>query len=447
MAYEYEDLQELLSGRELIDLRRKLLDMNSADIAEFLETVPQNKLVIVFRMLPKEMAAEAFAYLEVEDQEKIINLITDKELSYIMEELFVDDAVDMLEELPANVVKRVMKSAGPETRDLINHFLKYPENSAGSIMTAEFIDLKKYMNVSQAFERIRKTGEDKETIYTCYVVNENRQLEGVVTVKTLLLSDVDKKISDIMDTNVISAITTDDQEQVSDLFSRYDLLAVPVVDTENRLVGIITVDDIIDVIERETTEDFEKMAAITPSERPYIKTGVFTLARNRVLWLLILMISGTLTGSILLHYQSAYAVAPLLIAMIPMLSNTGGNAGSQSSTLIIRAMALGDIRTGDILKVFWKEIRVSVLVGIVLAAVNFVRIILFYPDSEMLALVVSLSLVATVMLAKAIGCTLPILARVFRLDPAIMSAPLITTAVDAGSLLIYFSIAGAILRL
>lgn len=447
MAKKYDEMLELLESKRIIELRQKLIHMNTADIAEFLEAVPSNELVIVFRMLPKELASDAFSYLDVEEQEKIINLITDKEISYILDELFVDDVVDMLEELPANVVKRVMKNTSVETRDLINQFLQYPENSAGSIMTAEFIDLKKYMNVEQAFDRIRRTGKGKETIYTSYVVNENRQLEGVVTVKELLLSDYDTEISDIMDARVISAMTTDDQEQVSELFSRYDLLAVPVVDTENRLVGIITVDDIIDVIEMETTEDFEKMAAITPSERPYIRTGVFILARNRVLWLLILMISGTITGSILLRYESVFAVAPLLIAMMPMLSNTGGNAGSQSSTLIIRAMAVGDIETGDILRVFWKEIRVSVLVGIVLAVVNFFRIVLFYPDSEMTALVVSLSLVATVMLAKAIGCTLPILAKLFRLDPAIMSAPLITTAVDAGSLLIYFSIAGAILKI
>lgn len=447
MAKKYDELLELLESKKLIELRQNLTNMNTADIAEFLESVPSNELVIVFRMLPKELAAGAFSYLDVEEQEKIINLITDKEISYILEELFVDDVVDMLEELPANVVKRVMKNASGDTRNLINQFLKYPENSAGSIMTSEFVDLKKHMNVKEAFERIRRTGEDKETIYTGYVVNENRQLEGIVTVRELLLSDYDARISDIMDTRVISVKTTDDQEQVSELFSKYDLLAVPVVDTENRLVGIITVDDIIDVIEQETTEDFEKMAAITPSERPYIRTGVFTLARNRILWLLILMISGTVTGSILLRYESIFSAAPLLIAMMPMLSNTGGNAGSQSSTLIIRAMAVGDIGTGDILRVFWKEIRVSILVGIVLAAANFIRIILFYPDSEMTALVVSLSLIATVMLSKSIGCTLPMLAKFFGLDPAIMSAPLITTAVDAGSLLIYFSIAGAILKL
>lgn len=447
MEKKYDELLELLDNKKIIELRQKLINMNTADIAEFLETVPSNEIVVVFRMLPKELAAGAFSYMDVEEQEKVINLITDREISYILDELFVDDVVDMLEELPANVVKRVMKNASSETRDLINQFLKYPENSAGSIMTAEFIDLKKYMNVMQAFDRIRRTGKGKETIYTSYVVNENRQLEGVVNVKELLLSDYETKISDIMDTRVISVMTTDDQEQVSDMFAKYDLLAVPVVDTENRLVGIITVDDIIDVIEKETTEDFEKMAAMTPSERPYIRTGVFTLAKNRVFWLLILMISGTLAGSILLHYENILAAAPLLVAMVPMLTDTGGNAGSQSSSLIIRAMAVGDIKTRDILKVFWKEIRVSIIVGIVLAVANYMRIIILYPDSEMMALAVSISLVATIMMAKIIGGTLPMLVRIIKLDPAIVSGPLITTIVDIGALLVYFAIARAILGL
>ena len=443
----FEELLELLEQRKIKQLRERLVDMNETDIADFLAMVPEQKLVIVFRMLPKELAADAFAYLDIDEQEIIINLITDREIAYIMDELFVDDAVDMLEELPANVVKRVMSNANNDTRALINVFLKYPENSAGSIMTAEFVDLKQHMNVREAFDRIRKTGEGKETIYTCYVVDENRQLEGVVTVKELLLSKIDANIRDIMDTNVIAAITTDDQEEVSDICSRYDLLAVPVVDLENRLVGIVTVDDIIDVIAREATEDFEKMAAMTPSEKPYMKTGIFTLAKNRVLWLLILMISATFTGNILMHYQNVFALVPLLIAMIPMLSNTGGNAGSQSSTLIIRGMALGEIVPKDILTVLWKEIRVSALVGIVLALVNYLRIIIMYPDSAMVALVVSLSLVLTVMISKTIGCTLPVIAKVLKLDPAIMSAPIITTVVDASSLLVYFSIATVVLHI
>ena len=313
---EFEELRELVEKRELKALKARLAEMNEVDIAEFLETLPAAQLAVVFRLLPKELAAETFANLGSDEQEYIINSITDKEIAYIMDELFVDDAVDMMEELPANVVKRVMANANSETRALINQFLKYPENSAGSIMTAEYVDLKRSMNVREAFEHIRKTGEDKETIYTCYVVDSDRRLLGVVTVKELLLADYDDNVTDIMEDNVISVTTTDDQEHVSEICSKYDLITVPVVDLENRLVGIITVDDILDVIEQEATEDFEKMAAMTPSDKPYLKTGVFTLAKNRVLWLLLLMISATVTGNILMKFEEAFAVVPICIVVL-----------------------------------------------------------------------------------------------------------------------------------
>ena len=443
----YADLIEKLKQKDIRGFIQEIKDKNEMDIAEFLTELPDDKITIVFRMLPKEIAAEVFACLDIEKQEKIITSITDKEIEYIIEELYVDDAVDMLEELPANVVKKVMRNAKSDTRKLINQFLTYPENSAGSIMTAEFVDLKKNMTVRESFERIRKIGEDKETIYTCYVTAADRKLEGVVTVKELLLSPYETVIEQLMDKNLIFAHTTDDQEDVIELFSKYDLLSIPVVDKEDRLVGIITVDDIMDVMEQEATEDFEKMAAITPSEKPYLKTGVFTLAKNRVISLMLLMISATFTGDILMRFEEAFSVVPLLVALMPMLTDTGGNAGSQSSTMIIRGMAVGDIEIRDIFKVVWKELRVSLIVGFILAIVNFLRVIIMYPESTAVAFVVSISLFATVILAKTIGCTLPMLTKACRLDPAIMASPIITTVVDACALTIYFSIAVAVLHL
>ena len=364
-----------------------------------------------------------------------------------MDDLFVDDAVDMLEELPANVVKRVLKNARPDTRKLINQFLNYPENSAGSIMTAEYVGLKQSMTVEQAFAYIRKNGVDKETIYTCYVMDAKRRLEGVVTVKDLLMNPYEEIIGNIMDTHVIKAFTTEDQEEVADSFQKYDLLSLPVVDHEERLVGIVTVDDVVDVMEQEATEDFEKMAAMLPSEKPYLKTGVFQLAKNRIAWLLILMISSMITGGILAKYEAAFAVIPLLVTFIPMLTDTGGNAGSQSSTMIIRGMAVGEIEPGDLFKVLWKELRVGIIVGAILGFVNYVRLVILYPGKEMLCLTVVLSLMVTVVIAKTIGCVLPIAAKVFHMDPAIMAAPLITTIVDAVSLIIYFQLACSLLGL
>lgn len=442
-----EELMKLVRERQFRRLKDAVVEMNEQDIAEFIEELDSEKKVVVFRMLPKELSSEVFACLEPEDQQHIINSIGDIELKYIIEDLYVDDAVDMMEELPANVVKRVLKIATPETRNLINQFLNYPDNSAGSIMTAEYVGLKQRMTVEEAFAYIRKHGVDKETIYTCYVMDSKRTLEGVVTVKDLLMNSYETVLRDIMDTHVIKAVTTDDQEDVLEKFTKYDLLSLPVVDQENRLVGIVTVDDIVDVMEQEATEDFEKMAAMTPSERPYLKTGVLQLAKNRILWLMILMVSSMVTGGILAKYENAFALIPLLVTFIPMLTDTGGNAGSQSSTLIIRGMAVGEIEPSDILQVIWKELRVGVVVGIILGLVNYIRLVIMYPGSEMICLTVVLSLFATVLLAKTIGCVLPIVAKVLKLDPAIMAAPLITTIVDAFSLVIYFQLACHLLNL
>ena len=442
--FDLKELMELLDTMQLRLLKEKLIEMNEVDIAAFIEELDSEKTVVVYRMLPKELASDVFACLPVEKQEHIINSITDYELSAIVNDLFVDDAVDMLEELPANVVKRVLKNSTPDTRKLINQFLKYPEGSAGSIMTAEYVGLKKRMTVEEAFAYIRRHGVDKETIYTCYVMDAKRALEGVVTVKDLLMHPYEEVIGNIMDSHVIKAVTTDDQEEVAESFRKYDLLSLPVVDHENRLVGIVTVDD---VVEQEATEDFEKMAAMLPSEKPYLKTGVFALAKNRLAWLLILMISSMITGSILAKYEAAFAVIPLLVTFIPMLTDTGGNAGSQSSTMIIRGMAVGEIEAGDILRVLWKELRVGVIVGVLLGLVNYIQLVIRFPGQEMLCLTVVLSLLATVMLAKTIGCVLPIAAQVLHLDPAIMAAPLITTIVDAVSLIIYFQLACSLLKI
>ena len=444
---DVSELQNYLDGHRFRELRSRLMKMNEADIAEFLEELDHNQKVLIFRMLPKELATDVFAFLEADDQEDIINGITDAEIQNIIEDLFVDDAVDMLEELPATVVKRVMRMATPETRTLINQFLQYPENSAGSIMTAEYIGLKKYMNVEQSFSYIRAHGVDKETIYTCFVMDGERHLEGVVTIRDLLMNPYETKIQDIMDINFIKAVTTDDQEEVMDLFNKYDLICLPVVDHENRLVGIVTVDDVVDVMEEEATEDFEKMAAMLPSDKPYLKTGIFELAKNRIVWLTVLMVSSMITGGILTYYEEAFAVLPLLVSFVPMLTGTGGNAGSQSSTMIIRCMAIGEVEPSDILKVIWKEVRVALVVGFLLAALNFLRRMIMYPGQIMICLTVVISLYITVIMAKSIGCTLPIIAKLLKLDPAIMAAPLISTIVDACSLIVYFRIACNLLNI
>ena len=412
------ELMQLLDERRMKELQLRLEDMNEFDVAEFLSEIGDNRMPMVFRLLSKQMAADVFANFDSPEQEQIINSITDSELSAIIEELYVDDAVDMMEELPANVVKRVMRTATPETRRLINQYLNYPENSAGSIMTAEFVDLKKYMNVRESIARIRRIGEDKETIYTCFVTSADRKLEGVLSVKDLLLSDDETVIEDIMDTNIVFCMTHDDQEEAAEKISDYDLMALPVVDKEGRLVGIVTVDDVIDVMEAEATEDFEIMAAMTPSDKPYSRTSAWDMWKRRVPWL------------------------------IPMLMGTGGNSGAQASTAVIRSISLGDTEPEDVGRVIWKEFRVAILCGVTLAAVNFVKMLLV--DRMLLnndgvtltvAAVVSLAIVFIVMFAKVVGSVLPIAAEKLGVDPAVMANPLISTITDAVSLLIYFEIA------
>jgi magnesium transporter len=447
MTTNFGLLRDYVTMRNWRALKQELSHMQEVDIAFFIESLPSDQALTIFRMLDKDIAAEVFANLPTDRMQQLITDISDDELRSIMSDLMVDDAVDMLEEMPSNVVKRVLKHTGVQDRQLINQFLRYPEFSAGSIMTAEFIELKRQMSVGEAIGHIRVVGEDKETVYTCYVTGQDRTLEGVITVKTLLLASDEQKISDLMERDIISVRTNDDQEFVADIFSRYDLLAIPVVDQENRLVGIITVDDVLDVIEEENTEDFEKMSAMTPSDKPYLKTGIFELAKNRIGWLLVLMVSGMITGEILGYYEAAFAVLPILVTFIPMLTDTGGNAGSQSSTLVIRGMAVNEITTKNLLTVLWKEIRVSLIVGFILSAVNFIRLMISEDGDWMLALTVSLALYATVVLAKTIGGALPIIAKKCKLDPALMAAPLITTIVDACSLIIYFSIAVSILNI
>ena len=449
-----DELTDLLDSRNMRTLKQRMEEMNEFDVAEFLSGIQDNRMPMVFRLLSKETAADVFANFEPPDQERIINSMTDSELAGIIEELFVDDAVDMMEELPANVVKRVMRSATPQTRALINQYLHYPEDSAGSIMTAEFVDLKKYMSVRESFARIRRIGEDKETIYICFVISAHRKLEGIVTVKDLLLADDDAIIEDLMDRNVIFATTTEDQESVSEKFSDYDLMALPVVDTEGRLVGIVTVDDIIDVMEQETTEDFELMAAMTPSDKPYSRSGIIEIWKNRIPWLMFLMLSATFTSMILTHFESRLAVQAALIAFIPTLMGTGGNSGAQSSTAVIRSLSLGDSEPKDALKVMWKELRVAFLCGLTLAAVNFVKMLVL--DGRIMhneaitvsvALTVSLAILFIVIFAKVVGSMLPIGAEKIGVDPAVMANPLISTVTDTVSLLIYIFMAKLILHI
>ena len=449
-----DELMEQLEGRNMKQLRERLDEMPEFDVAEFLTSIEDNRMPMLFRLLSKERAAEVFANLDSPEQERIINSITDSELAGIVEELYVDDAVDMMEELPANVVKRVMRTATAETRNLINQYLHYPENSAGSIMTAEYVDLKKYMSVKESFARIRRIGEDKETIYICFVTSADRKLEGIVTVKDLLLADPDTVIEDLMDRNVIFAVTTEDQESVSEKFSDYDLMALPVVDKENRLVGIVTVDDIIDVMEQEATEDIQLMAGMTPSDKPYLRTGAAEMWRNRIPWLLFLMLSATFTSMILTKFEGMLAVQAGLVAFIPMLMGTGGNSGAQASTAVIRSLSLGDVEPHDVLRVMWKEWRVAFLCGLTLAIVNFGKMLLL--DGMILgnsnvtvavAATVSFSIVFIVMFAKVVGSFLPIAAEKIGVDPAVMANPLISTLTDAVSLLIYIYVAKLILKI
>lgn len=451
----FEELFELLEDKKILQVKTKLADLLPADIAEFFELISRENVVLVFRMLPKDLASEVFAFLEADKQQIIIDAVTDKELAVIVEKLYIDDAVDILEELPASVVKRILKNAAPDTRKLINQFLNYPENSAGSIMTAEFVNLRPDITVGDAISYIRKTGSDKETVYTCYVVAKSRELLGVCTVKDLLMASDDKFVSEVMeDTEIIYVNTSTDQEEVASLFTKYGFLALPVVDKENRLVGIVTVDDAIEVLEDEVTEDIEKMAAILPSEKSYLKTGIFETWKNRIPWLLLLMISATFTGTIISSFEAKLVAFPALTAFIPMLMDTGGNAGGQSSVTIIRSLAIGDINLSDWFKIFLKELRVSILCGLTLGVCNFAKILLvdrtLFRQSEItitVALVISLTLLIAVIAAKIVGSCLPLLAKKIKLDPAVMASPFITTIVDAIALLAYFKIASTFLRI
>lgn len=448
LLYELDDserlvlAEQLLAGKKFAELRHMLVELNPTDVAQLLEELPPDRLPLLYRLLPKELAVEVFVEMDGDNQKLLIRAFSDRELKEVIDELYLDDTVDIIEEMPATVVKRILRQADPDTRMWINKILHYPRDSAGSIMTIEYVDLKQDLTVADAFARIRRTGVDKETIYTCYVTDENRKLLGLVTAKDLLLADQSSRIGDIMETNIIYVTTLDDKEYAAKTIDKYDFLALPVVDQEERLVGIVTVDDAMDVIQEENTEDFSKMAAITPSEDSYFKTSVFRHARNRILWLLVLMLSATLTGLIIDSKEQAIAAIPALVSFIPMLMNTGGNCGSQSSTLIIRGLSLDEIRFRDIFRVMFKEARIALLVSVVLAVVNGVRIYIMNGQNFYLALVVSLTLILTVILSKLLGGILPMLAKKCRLDPAIMAAPLITTVVDTCSVLIYFTIAG-----
>lgn len=442
-----EIIQELIAAKNLKGVKQALEAYNAVQIADVLSELEASDAILVFRMLNKDVAADVFSYLSSEQQEAIIGGITDRELSHIIEELYFDDMIDLIEEMPANVVKKILKNTKEDERKLINQFLNYPADSAGSIMTIEYVDLKKDMRVKDAIERIKKIGLEKETIYTCYVLGKNRILEGIISLRKLVVSDDEATIEDLMETNFISVHTNDDQEAVAHLFKKYDFMALPVIDNENRLTGIITIDDIVDVIEQENTEDFQKMAGISPSEETYFENGIFSMAKQRVLWLLVLMISATFTGRIIQHYEEVLQSVVILAAFIPMLMDTGGNAGAQSSTMVIRGMALGEVAPKDLFKVVRKELSVSVLVALGLCTVNFMRIVWLEKVAMNVAITVTLTLFLTIVLAKAVGSTLPIVAKVVKVDPAVMASPLITTIVDAVALVVYFGLAVVFLGL
>ena len=435
-----EKIIELLSQNNYKELKALLRESNEADVAECLNELEKEDLAIVFRLLNKDEAADIFARMDDGSQEMLVELMSDSELASIISKLYVDDAADLIEELPANLVTKVLKNTSATKRKTINEILKYPEDSAGSIMTTEYVDLHKNDTVKDAFDRIRKIGLKKETVYTCYVIDSDRHLLGVSTVKDLLMEDYETKLVDVMEENVITVSTTEDKEEVSKMFDKYDFLALPVIDSENRLVGIVTIDDAFDVMSEESEEDFEKMAAMAPSEDVYLKEPIFRQYKNRIVWLLILMLSSIVTGKIITNYESAFASVPLLVSFIPMIMDTGGNCGSQASTMIIRALATDEIETRDVFKAWWKEIRIALLVGVTLGIVNGARIALQYHDFS-LALVIAITLMFTACIAKSLGCLLPIGAKALKLDPAYMASPMITTIVDACSLAIYFNIA------
>ncbi|WP_270347070.1 magnesium transporter [Mediterraneibacter faecis] len=436
---------KLLAQREFKAVRSILDVMNEVDIASLLSTLSDKELALAFRLIPKDKAAEVFSNMDTSMQTYLVTMFTEKELKELLDDLYMDDTVDMLEELPANLVKRILATVSASDRSMINQLLNYPEDSAGSIMTTEYVDLREEMTVGQAMAHIKKTGIHKETIYTCYIT-ERRKLVGIVSAKDLMTTDDDVPIKDLMETEIISVYTHSDQEQVAQLFTKYDLLALPVIDQDGRMVGIVTFDDAMDVMVDEATEDITKMAAINPSEKTYFETSVLQHAKNRIPWLLILMFTSIITGTIITRYENAFAAIPLLVSFIPMLMDTGGNCGSQSATLIIRGIALDEIRFTDLFKVMFKEFRISLIVGAFLAVANGIRIFIQYHNPG-LAVVIACSLMGTVIMAKLVGCVLPLLAKKVNLDPAIMASPLITTLVDTFSILIYFNIATVLFRL
>ena len=442
-----EKIEELIKNKQYARLRDLFLPMEPADIALLLEEAGGEQMPLLYRLLPKELAAEVFVELDSDQQEMLIQGFSNTELKEVLDELYLDDTVDVLEEMPANVVKKVLQNADEGTRKTINQFLNYPENSAGSLMTIEYVDLHDYFTVRKAMDYIRRTGIDKETVYTCYVIDDQRRLVGQVSLRKLIIAPESACIRDIMDTNIVSAATTDDQEAVADDFRRYDLTSIAVCDKEGRLVGIITIDDIVDVIQDENTEDIKKMAAIIPSDEDYMKTSIWSLVAHRLPWLMLLMISATFTSTIITHFETLLSGAVLLTAFIPMLMDTGGNAGSQASVSIIRGLSLGEIEYKDIGRILWKEARVAFLCGVSLAVANFVKLLLIDRVTIPVAIVVCSTLVVTVLAAKLVGCSLPVLAKRIGFDPAVMASPFISTIVDSISLLIYFRIACAVLHI
>lgn len=435
-----EEIVELLEQNKLAELKEILINENPIDIADVFEDFPKEKYLIIFKLLPKDFSSEVFSYLSPEKQQDVIENITDDEIKFIVEDMYLDDTVDFIEEMPANIVDKILKNTSSDKRKLINQMLKYPENSAGSVMTVEYISFKDNYTVKQAIEYYRKVAIDKEETDICFVTDTKKKLVGIISLKTLILSKDDSYIQDEMDTNFVSVLTLDDQEEIAALFRKYDLTTMPVVDHEDRLVGVITVDDIVDVIDQENTEDIQKMAAMNPSDEEYLKESVVSLAKHRILWLLVLMISATFTGLVIKKYEDILQSAVYLATFIPMLMDTGGNAGSQSATLVIRGIALEEIEFSDIFRVIWKELRVSILVGFILSAVNFIRIYYFTRSGLETSLVVAISMFLTVIMAKVIGGVLPLVAKSLKIDPAIMASPLITTIVDTAALIIFFKL-------
>lgn len=441
-----EKVFELLSEGNFKELKKLLNESNESDVAECLDELSKEDLAVVFRLLKKDEAVDIFSYMSSDTQEKLIETLSDQEVATIVSKLYIDDAADLIDELPANLVSKVLQNASPTKRKAINEILKYPEDSAGSIMTVEYVDIKSGLTVKECFDRIRRIGLNKETVYTLYVVDADRRLIGVTTVKELLMRDYDTCINDFMEDNVITVTTNEDKEEVAKMFDKYDFLALPVVDNENRLVGIVTVDDAMDVMSEENEEDFEIMAAMTPSEDDYLKESVITQYKNRIVWLLVLMLSSIITGKIITNYEVTFSTIPLLVSFIPMLMDTGGNCGSQASTMVIRALATDEIEPKDVFKVWWKEARIGIMCGVTLGLVNGIRIFIQYHDLG-IAIVIACTLCLTAVLAKSLGCFLPLLAKAIHLDPAYMASPLITTITDACSLAIYFNIALMVLNI